>query len=145
MTSLHASCVATPPRGGRPARGVLILGPSGAGKSALALRLLVLGAWLVADDRTELCARDGALVAAAPPSVRGLIEARGVGLLRLPALAEAELALAVDLGQQERRRMPPARSWSALGIALPLLHDPETSCFPDALMLYLRHGERLAG
>jgi HPr kinase/phosphorylase len=80
-------------------RGVLLVGPSGAGKSALALRLIALGAELVADDRTLVARHGDRLVAAAPASGHGLIEARGVGLLRLPALGAVPLALAVDLGQ----------------------------------------------
>ena len=141
MTVLHASCVAVVPGGGRPGRGLLILGPSGAGKSTLALRLVGLGARLVADDRTELGRRGDRVIASCPAAIRGLIEARGLGLLRLPALAEAEVALAVDLGQQETRRLPPPRHRRVLGLDVPLLHAVETSCFPEALMLYLQHGK----
>lgn len=139
MTALHASCVAMPPEGRRPARGLLILGPSGVGKSSLALRLIGLGARLVADDRTELRRRGAALVASAPGAIRGLIEARGLGLIRAPALAEAVVALAVDLGRHEPARLPPERRGGWLGVEVPVLHAVETSCFPEAIMLYLRH------
>ena len=74
----HASCVAWQ------GRGALILGRSGAGKSALALQLMALGADLVSDDRTELLAEADALTARAPATIQGLIEARGVGLMRVP-------------------------------------------------------------
>ena len=53
---LHGSCVALAAPPGVLPRGVLILGPSGAGKSTLALRLMALGATLVADDRVEVSA-----------------------------------------------------------------------------------------
>jgi HPr kinase/phosphorylase len=139
-TELHASCVALPAEAGRMARAVLILGPSGSGKSELAVQLVALGAVLVADDRTRLALRNGRLVATVPPSIRGMIEVRGIGILRLPALAEAELALAVDLGQREPTRLPPHRRFTALGRQVPLLHAVETACFPSAVMLYLRHG-----
>ena len=46
--NLHASAVALD------GRGALLLGASGAGKSGLALRLMALGARLVADDRVLL-------------------------------------------------------------------------------------------
>ncbi|MEF9600929.1 HPr kinase/phosphatase C-terminal domain-containing protein, partial [Paracoccus sp. PXZ] len=72
---LHASCIAH--RG----RGLLILGPSGAGKSTLALEMMAFGATLVADDRTILRREGGRIVADAPDSIRGRIEARGVGIL----------------------------------------------------------------
>lgn len=136
---LHASAVAVAEGGGMP-RGLLILGPSGSGKSGLALRLLALGARLVADDRTLIALRCGRLIARAPAATRGLIEARGVGLLRAPALDEAALALVVDLGQTETARLPPPRHWRALGCALPLLHAVEGTSFPAALVTYLRHG-----
>ena len=56
--NIHATCVrlgrAGAAFGAPPDAGVLLLGKSGAGKSDLALRLIALGATLVADDRTEL-------------------------------------------------------------------------------------------
>lgn len=60
MVQLHANCV----RIG--AHAVLLRGPSGAGKSALSLRLITAGGFLVSDDRTDLVARDGRLIASAP-------------------------------------------------------------------------------
>ena len=85
----HASCAA------RDTHGVLLLGPSGSGKSDLLLRLLDRGFALVADDQVEV--EDG--VARAPAALAGLVEVRGLGILRLPYQATARLALAVRLGQ----------------------------------------------
>lgn len=133
-TILHASCVALG------ARGLLILGPSGAGKSALALRLMSFGAALVADDRTEVLRRGTTLVATCPPPLRGLIEARGVGLLRTTPVESAEIALVVDLGQSETERLPPTRHITILGCERSLVLHVRNDHFPDALMLYLRHG-----
>jgi HPr kinase/phosphorylase len=133
---LHADCVALN------GRGLLILGPSGAGKSALALRLLSRGADLVADDRTALAARAGRLVARCPGPIRGLIEARGVGLLRAPTVDEAEIALVADLGQAETERLPPRRSITILGCTVDLVLQAQNDHFPDALMLYLRNGRQ---
>ena len=59
----------------------LLRGPSGCGKSDLALRLIDRGARLVADDRVVLTVEDGAVVAAAPPPLAGLLEVRGLGPL----------------------------------------------------------------
>lgn len=135
VETLHATCVALE------GKGLLILGPSGSGKSALALRLIALGALLVSDDRTRVEARDGRLWATCPkPDLAGLIEARGVGVLRAPARGETSLDLAVDLGRDEPDRLPARRSLTILGHALPLVLRARNDHFPEALMLYLRHG-----
>ncbi|MGG7567673.1 HPr kinase/phosphorylase [Rhodovulum sp. DZ06] len=116
---LHASCVALPGPSGAPLA-ALILGPSGAGKSTLALDILSRGGILVSDDRTRVRRDGGRLLAACPsPAHRGLIEARGVGLLRVPALEEAEAVLVVDLSAAEGDRLPPPRRALLLGRALP--------------------------
>ena len=133
-TVLHASAVALN------GRGLLILGPSGAGKSSLALRLMSLGARLVADDRIELAREGDTLVASCPPPLRGLIEARGIGLLRTDPAPSADVALAVDLAQTETDRLPPDRRITILRVSLPLVLASPHAHFADALMLYLRHG-----
>ena len=100
--NIHASCVAIG------TRGVLLLGPSGAGKSDLALQLIDQGARLVADDRTILFLAKGALYAKAPASIKGLLEIRGLGIVKLPARAKVKIALAVRLGR-EGERLPAPR------------------------------------
>lgn len=121
-------------------RGLLILGPSGAGKSALGLQMMALGARLVADDRTEVRQEGGALIATCPPAIRGMIEARGVGLLAAPALPRARLILAVDLGQTETERLPPRRSVTILSTPLDLVLGAQSAHFPPALLCYLLNG-----
>jgi HPr kinase/phosphorylase len=96
---IHASCVA------RDGAGVLLLGPPGSGKSDLALRLLDRGFVLVADDRVEIT--DGR--ARAPERLAGLLEVRGLGIFRVPAVAFARLALAVELGSAAPRLPRPIR------------------------------------
>lgn len=120
---LHASCIACESPQGWAA--LLILGPSGAGKSRLALEMIALGARLVSDDRTALSLRDGRIAAAPPAAIAGLIEARGLGLLRLPHLPEAPLAWVADMGAEEHERLPPPRTWEGMGEASPL---PLTPC-----------------
>ena len=134
--TLHASTVAVN------GRGLLILGPLGAGKSALALQLIALGALLVADDRTDLTAQSGRLTARCPAPIKGLIEARGLGLLRAPPLDEAEIALVADLSQTEDQRLPPRRRITILGCEVDLVLQAQNDHFPAALMLYLRHGRQ---
>ena len=90
--NIHASCAMV----GR--QGVLLLGDSGQGKSDLLLRLMDDGARLVADDRTELYAAKGRLMARAPQSIAGLVEVRGLGIVAQPFAKNAPVALAVRLG-----------------------------------------------
>jgi len=111
----HAGLIAA--RLGGDWRGVLIEGPSGSGKSDLALRALDLGFALVADDRVELWVSDGRLFGAAPAPLAGLIEARGLDILRLPALPLAEVALVVRCGDAER--LPEPQTVAILGVEAP--------------------------
>lgn len=103
--NIHASCVlldrAGEIFGAPPEAGILLLGESGAGKSGLALRLIAAGAQLVADDRVELSAENRGLVARPPAALAGLIEIRNVGIIALPHVPEAVIALAVLLGSAE--------------------------------------------
>jgi HPr kinase/phosphorylase len=100
--NIHASCVALRDRG------VLLLGASGSGKSDLALRLIDGGARLVADDRTLLFVKNGALHAKAPASIKGLLEIRGLGIVKQPVRASVKIALVVMLGR-EGARLPRAQ------------------------------------
>ena len=132
--TVHASAVAIA------GQGALILGPSGSGKSALALRLIALGGVLIADDRV-IVTRDGdGLRADAPAVTAGLIEARGVGLIRVPRHAPAPLRLVVDLGQAETERLPPIRNTSVMDVLLPLVLGPLTDHLSGSISLLLRGG-----
>ncbi len=143
MTFIHATCVGL--RRGRAWVGVLLRGPSGAGKSDLALRRIDGGARLIADDQTHLERKGRTLVATAPPALAGLLEVRGVGIVRLaPAqrLGHAPLAMLVDLVAAERvERLPEPAAESVLGIALPVvaLAAFEVSA-PAKLRLALQRG-----
>ena len=99
---LNATCVAINDKG------ILITGPAGAGKSDLALRLIDSGAKLVADDQTELRLDKNRLIAAAPATIKGLFEVRHVGLIRMPFVASAPVALYVELAllHEKLERLP---------------------------------------
>jgi HPr kinase/phosphorylase len=103
-------------------RAVLLRGPSASGKSDLALRLIDAGAQLVADDQTELVRVGDRIVTRPPAAIVGLIEVRGIGILRLDPLMEAPLALLADLVQPETvERLPMPRLEPVLGLGLPLV------------------------
>jgi len=113
---VHATAVSI---GGR---AVLLRGPSGAGKSDLGLRLIDAGARLVADDQSELVRRGDTIVVRAPATIAGLIEVRGIGILRLEAVAEAPLALIADLVAPDAlERLPERRSETLLRLSVPVI------------------------
>lgn len=122
--SVHASCVLVG------ARAVLIRGPSGCGKSQLALELIQAAgsgnlrfARLVADDRARLAPAGGRLLARPAEALAGLIEVRGVGLLRLPYEPCAVVGLVIDLAATDSSRLPDSGHREVVidGIPLPRL------------------------
>ncbi len=134
---LHASCVAVQ------GRALLVTGASGTGKSALALQMMALGARLVSDDRTLVWRQGTGLLARCPtPAIRGLIEARGIGLLRTDPLDQAQVALVADLDRTETDRLPPNRRITIMGIDLPLVLRAQDDHFPAAMMVYLQGGRQ---
>jgi len=126
MIMVHATCIAFN------GSGVLLRGPPGSGKSDLALRALSDGARLVADDQVVLTRKGSKLVASAPSSLQGLIEIRGLGIMRVEADAESELALVVDLTDKGViERIPEPARCDLMGIELPLF--AMTAFEPSAL------------
>lgn len=130
---VHATCVAID------GRAVLILGKSGAGKSALGLTLMAMGASLVSDDRVNLTS-GAALMASAPPAIAGLIEARGVGLLRAEYFGPMPIGLVIDLEIEEHDRLPTLRQISILSHVIPLQHRVQSVHFAPAIVQFLRGG-----
>ncbi|WP_424984975.1 HPr kinase/phosphorylase [Microbulbifer sp. S227A] len=131
---LHASSVAVA------GRGCLITGASGSGKSSLALSMIAFGAILVADDRVLINRAGDRVTASAPDTIRGLIEARGVGILTCDAADPVTVAMVVDMNETETERLPVARTIELLGHSVTLLRRVDGPHFAPALMQYLRSG-----
>ncbi len=123
-------------------RALLITGASGSGKSAMGLALMAFGCTLIADDRTVLTRSDGVLTATCPAPILGLIEARGIGLLAAVAGPPTPLHLCVDLDRTEPDRLPPRRSVTYLGCAVPLILATGHRHFEAAVLQYLVAGRR---
>lgn len=137
VVNIHGSCVrldrASRPFCASPDAGILILGASGSGKSTLVLDLLSRGAGLVADDRVELFVDAGRLRARAPVSIAGLLEVRGVGIVKLPHVGSVRVEMVVCLVPEAAvPRLPEPARWQP---PEPLVS--ETGEFPPLLRLAL--------
>ncbi|MEH6645233.1 HPr kinase/phosphorylase [Sulfitobacter sp.] len=128
---VHGTCV------DMAGKGVLITGAAGSGKSSLALQLMALGAVLVSDDRTHLTSDNGKVRATPPPTIAGMIEARGIGILHVAYVEQAVVQLVVDMGVIETMRLPHIRSATLLDIPVRCLHKVDAPYFPVALLAYL--------
>jgi serine kinase of HPr protein (carbohydrate metabolism regulator) len=130
--TIHASTVASD------GRAVLISGPSGSGKSDLALRLLDRGFTLVSDDQT-IVRRDGdRLVASAPPTIKGKLEIRGIGIVDMDTVNDVPVALFVELTSEIMRLPDDRRERPVLGVNLPLVSvDALTASAPSKVALAL--------
>ncbi|HET6388622.1 HPr kinase/phosphatase C-terminal domain-containing protein [Hyphomicrobium sp.] len=125
LDRVHATAIAV---GGRAA---LIRGASGSGKSDLAFRCLGLGlsaivpdrVMLVSDDQVLLRREGSSLRASAPPQLRGKIEVRGIGILDVDAVTEANVVLVADLVHEGAiERFPdPWPCAQIMGVAIPQL------------------------
>jgi len=126
-------------------RGVLIQGPSGAGKSDLALRLMQVGWRLVGDDWVDVFACEGALYAAAPATIAGRMEVRGLGVVSRPFLPSTRIALSLHLTHEPVERMPEAAQDVIDGVAVPRLDlDPRPASAPLIVAAAINRAMRAA-
>ena len=131
---VHASCVAVADKG------LLIVGASGSGKSSLALQMITLGAQLVGDDQVDLGMERDCIIVSPVPEITGLIEARGIGLLRVQNKPSVELHFVVDLDQKETARLPDPITIPLLWGTVPLLRGAAVPNLAPALLQLLRFG-----
>jgi HPr kinase/phosphorylase len=134
---------------------VLIRGAPGSGKSDLALRCLAMAptalvpspVMLVADDRVDITRTASRLEAAAPATIRGKLEVRGLGIMTVPSVERAALVLVAELVQPEciERFPDPPPETDLMGIRLPLLHlAPFEAAAPVKLLLALARTLRMS-
>lgn len=112
---MHASCVAI---GGQ---AILIAGASHAGKSSLALALIDQGAQFVADDQTLLLREADRLLASPPPRLAGRMEVRNLGILPMPHVTAAPVALGLLLTRQAPRFIDAPSLWTIDNVAIPAI------------------------
>ena len=117
-------------------KAILIKGDSGSGKSSLALKLIMLGANLIADDQTEVFVEKKQVFLRAPAKLPSGLEVRGVGIVKAPTCKKAVLDLVVDLSQVEENRLPKPfdRTINILGYSFPFyffqgINDPANSIY----------------
>lgn len=120
-------------------RAVLFVGKSGSGKSSNSLALIGLGAQLISDDQCAAEKLGDQILLSAPASIRGQIEARGVGILNAKSSTGA-LGLVVDLDTPETDRLPPVRSITILGCEIDLILGAQNANLVSVVNHLMRHG-----
>ena len=119
-------------------KGLLILGQSGSGKSQLALALITHGAKLISDDQVILINTESEIILSAPKSISGKIEARFVGILKMPVLI-APLYLVIDLDQKELDRLPKKKFMTYFDKKIPALNANGIKKLEYSLMPLLKN------
>lgn len=111
--------------------GILVVGPSGSGKSRVAMDLMqaarsnAMFTGLISDDQVGLRVAGTRVIAVAPPTIAGMIEVRGSGILKLVNLPRAVMHVAIaTVRLQADLRLPEADArYSPIpGVDLPLIN-----------------------
>ncbi len=92
-----------------------------------------LGADLVSDDCTFVKRKSDRLIATCPDTVKGQIEARGVGLLTVAPVGFTELLLVVDLSRKIDERLPTVDTYEIFGIRLRCIGRTQLDAFAEAV------------
>jgi len=135
MENIHATAVDIK------GSGVLIIGHSGAGKSDLALRLIEnKGAVLVSDDRVDLKAENDRLIATAPKTIEGLLEVRGIGIIKTAFKPSSTIELVVAAAPAEEiQRHPQDCFFKNQNVRVPsVLLDLFEPSAPDKIVVKLK-------
>lgn len=145
--TVHASCVVVGEAG------ILIRGSSGSGKSTLARRLITEAlrdghfAALVADDRVRVIPCNGRILAEAPAAIAGMIEVRGLGIVKVNFEPACVVRLVVDCEEAYPERMPdPAAQRAEIsGIELPRLRLCGSAAIATDILAFLMTGNAFSG
>lgn len=121
-------------------RGLIFVGPSGVGKTMMAFACLTAArrqgaaSFLIADDQVFVSREDNRIVATCPPSIAGLMEIRGSGIVKMAYLEAAPIDLAVQVvSMGAAERLPPENEQFEIGEigVLPLVRIADGT--PDPL------------
>ncbi len=115
MENIYATCLELNHKG------ILLIGPSGSGKSDLALRLIKeKQAILISDDRTNIELVSGAIIASCPQTIQGLLEVRGIGIVKMPHKKQSKISLVIELTNNlsQIERLPLFETITLLGIEI---------------------------
>lgn len=126
MMNIHASCIKINEKG------ILVIGNSGSGKSDLCLRLIKeFNAVLVADDRVDIEKEEEKIIASAPDNLKGLLEVRGVGIVKMPFLDSCFIDAVIKLVDDSEyvERLPEPEFFEINDIKIPkfTLHGNDIS------------------
>lgn len=79
-------------------------------------------------------------MADAPSTIKGQIEARGIGILHAPPAGPTPVALIVEMDALMSPRLPPEASETLLGVEVEQLGKTDGGHFSAAVYLYLMYG-----
>lgn len=75
-----------------------------------------------------------------PSTIKGQIEARGIGILHAPPAGPTPVALIVEMDAPLPPRLPPEASETLLGVEIAQVGKTDAGHFSAAVFLYLMHG-----